>query len=148
MVAERQICALGDREDARGHLDSLAQAALADAAQAAELEAVGRHQQVLRHGHIQIGTLQLLCTKPSLQDYWASPCLLLHLHGKQMLSSTIWLLEGRHGGAQQGACVKAGSAILAYLWQHISVDEVQESPEDRSADVFNHHHALLPLAHV
>jgi hypothetical protein len=43
------------------HLDGLAQAALADATQAAELEAVGCHQQVLRHGHVQVGALQLLC---------------------------------------------------------------------------------------
>ena len=74
------------QRDARGHLDSLAQAALADAAQAAELEAVGRHQQVLRHGHIQVCTLQLLCIKPSLQDYWTSNCQSFHLHGKQLLT--------------------------------------------------------------
>jgi hypothetical protein len=42
------------------HLNSLAQAALADAAQAAELETVSCHQQVLRHGHVQVGALQLL----------------------------------------------------------------------------------------
>lgn len=51
------------------HLYSLAQAALADAAQAAELVAVGGHQQVLRHGDIQIGTLQLLkYTRKLLSD--------------------------------------------------------------------------------
>ena len=67
VIAERH-CALQNKEDRRGHLDSLAQAAFADAAQTAELEAVSSHQQVLRHGHVQIGTLQLLCTKPCLQD--------------------------------------------------------------------------------
>ena len=41
-------------------LDSLTQAALADLAQAAELEAVGSYQQMLRHGHVQIRSLQLL----------------------------------------------------------------------------------------
>ena len=86
VIPERQIGALRDDKDARDHLDSLAQAAFADAAQAAELEAVGSHQQVLRHGHIQIGTLQLLHTKPSLQDYWTSNCQSLHLHGKKPLS--------------------------------------------------------------
>ena len=75
VIAARQIGALRDDEGAHDHLNSLAQAAFADAAQAAELEAIGSHQQVLRHGHIQVGTLQLLCTKPTLQDYWASPCI-------------------------------------------------------------------------
>ena len=42
------------------HLHGLTQAALADAAQARQLEAVGRHQQVLRHRHLQVGALQLL----------------------------------------------------------------------------------------
>ena len=86
VIAARQIGALRDDEGAHDHLNSLAQAAFADAAQAAELEAVGRHQQVLRHGHIQVCTLQLLCIKPSLQDYWTSNCQSLHLHGKQLLT--------------------------------------------------------------
>ena len=54
-------CVHGIKWKILAHLDGLAQAALADAAQAAELEAVGRHQQVLRHGHVQVGALQLLC---------------------------------------------------------------------------------------
>lgn len=39
------------------HLHGFAQALLADAAQADELEAVGGGQQVLRHRHLQLGAL-------------------------------------------------------------------------------------------
>ena len=51
-------------------------------------------------------------------------------------------------GVSYKVSVEAGSADAAYLWQHIRVDKVQESPEDRSTDILNDHHALLPLAHV
>ncbi len=49
------ICLQGQRGAHR-----LAQAALADAAQARKLEAVRRHQQVLRHRHVQVGAVRVL----------------------------------------------------------------------------------------
>lgn len=44
----------------RKYLDSLTEASLTDAAQSVQLEAVCSHQQVLRHGTVQINAFQLL----------------------------------------------------------------------------------------
>ena len=57
------------------YLDSFTEAPLTDAAQAGQLEAVGSHQQVLRHGTVQVAAFQLLHAQPACQG----PCVKAHV---------------------------------------------------------------------
>ena len=80
----------GEKAQRTAHLYGLAEAALADAAQAQQLKLVCGHQQVLRQGHVQVAAVALL--------------------RKQQMYGRCAAMEGRHvtsATGRQHVCIQS-----------------------------------------